>query len=222
MVIIGLSSVPAGGKSTVAAHLADLGATWINADRIAHTVLEMPEVTQRVIDYFGAAIIGVQGKIDRQQLAKQVFGDDDSSLQGLRYLESVIHPSTRQLMIEMITLADQADAFAVTLDVPLLFESNWAISCDEILFIDTPSRIQSLEAQRRGWSTEALNLRQSRQWPIDEKRRLSTRVVPNDGTVQELKASITEFWQELTIHSNRASAEQPRDPHCHPSRQRTH
>ena len=218
MVIIGLSSVPAGGKSTVAAHLADLGATWINADRVAHEVLETPEVTARVVAYFGATIIGSQGQIDRRQLAKKVFGDDDSSRQGLRYLESLIHPFTRQLMTEMITQADQANACAVTLDVPLLFESGWAASCDEILFIDTPQRIQSNEAERRGWSAESLKLRQTRQLPSEDKRRLSTRTIPNNGTLADLKSQITMFWQQLTANLATIPASQSRDPHCHPFR----
>ena len=221
MVIIGLASVPAGGKSTVAAHLADLGATWINADRVAHAVLEMPAVSQLVLSYFGPTIIGAQGQIDRQKLAKKVFGDDDSSRQGLRYLESVVHPSTRQLMTEMITQADQANACAVTLDVPLLYESGWAASCDEILFIDTPIQIQSSEANRRGWSEEALNLRQARQWPIEDKRRLSTRIIPNNGTVEDLKSQITIFWQALVAELGCNSSSQTPDPHCHPFRQRT-
>jgi len=222
MVIIGLSSVPAGGKSTVAAHLADLGATWINADRVAHSVLETPAITQLVGDYFGSSIIGSQGQIDRRQLAKKVFGDDDPSRQGLRYLESLIHPSTRQLMTEMITQADQANACAVTLDVPLLFESGWAASCDEILFIDTPQRIQSREAERRGWSAETLILRQSRQMPIEDKRRLSTRSIPNDGALEDLKSQITMFWHELTTALARSQESNIVDPHCHPFRQRIH
>ena len=222
MVIIGLSSVPAGGKSTVAAHLADLGATWINADRVAHSVLETPEITKLIVAYFGAAIVDKQGQIDRRQLAKKVFGDDDSSRQGLRYLESVIHPSTRQLMTEMITQADQANACAVTLDVPLLFESGWAASCDEILFIDTPQRIQSSEAERRGWTAETLKLRQSRQMSVEDKRRLSTRIIPNNGTLEDLKLQITMFWQELTADLLNIPESQTADPHCHPFRQRTH
>ncbi len=52
--VIGLAAAPAGGKSTVARILADLGAVWINADKLAHNVLEQPAARQQLIDQWAS------------------------------------------------------------------------------------------------------------------------------------------------------------------------
>jgi dephospho-CoA kinase len=78
MIVLGIVGSPAGGKSTVAAYLQELGATWINADQIARGVLEEDEVQQQLIDHFGSDIAASDGRIDRSKLASRVFGDDDA------------------------------------------------------------------------------------------------------------------------------------------------
>ncbi len=65
MIVVGLVGTPAGGKSTVAAYLQELGATWINADLIAREVLEEDEVQAQVIGHFGSEITDSGGRIDR-------------------------------------------------------------------------------------------------------------------------------------------------------------
>lgn len=222
MIIIGIVGVPAGGKSTVAAELAALGATWINADRIAHQVLQSPEVVAGVVDFFGPEMVDENGKIDRRQLGNRVFGDDDRSARGLRYLESVIHPPTRRIINEQLAAADAANVPAVVLDIPLLFENGWANQCDEVWFIDTAPAIQLAAAQRRGWSAEALQSRQSRQMPSEEKRRLSTRIIPNHESLQALTSRVKKLWDDCV---NASAIERPQsstENHCHPIRPRDH
>lgn len=222
MIIIGVAAAPAGGKSTVAARLADLGATWINADRIAHEVLEMPAVSRGVIEYFGQGIVGPDGKIERHKLGKLVFGDDDASRAGLRYLESLIHPPTRRLILERIEAARLGKSPAAVLDVPLLFENDWASVCDEIWFVDTHPEIQKQEANRRGWSAETLARRQSRQLPLADKRRLSTRIIPNHGTLKDLTGHVDKLWRDCVIASATDTSQLPLDTHCQPSKPRGH
>jgi dephospho-CoA kinase len=222
MKIIGVAAAPAGGKSTVAAHLAELGATWINADKIAHDVLQMPHVLAQIIHHFGSEIMGADGKIDRHKLGKLVFGDDDHSRSGLRYLESLIHPPTRELILKKIAAAREAGSLAVVLDIPLLFENGWASECDEIWFIDTAPEIQNQAAERRGWSAETLARRQARQLSITEKRRLSTRIIPNHGTLSELTGHVDKIWRDCVNASATDTSQLPLDSHCQPSRPRGH
>jgi len=220
MIVIGVVAVPAGGKSTVAGYLADLGATWINADRIAHDVLQKPEIAAQAIDHFGEKIVASDGRIDRTALGRLVFGDDEHSTQGLRYLESIIHPATRKIILERLIDADRSNSIAAVLDVPLLFESGWANQCDEVWFIDTPESIQAAEAIRRGWTLEKLKLRQSRQLPIEEKRRLSTRLIPNDGTLESLKTRVEKIWTDCVLSTAVDAPQSTSENHCHPSRTR--
>lgn len=198
MIIIGVCGAPASGKSAVAAALHRLGAVWVNADAISHTVLADPEVVSQLVMRFGNAIVGADGKIDRPTLGQIVFGDDESAKTALRYLESVVHPETRRRMKEEIGRASDADAIAVVLDVPLLFESQWDRCCDEIWFVDTPRSQVVRAANERGWSVENLDKRISNQLSLDEKRRRATRVIDNSGSLEHLNETVKVLWDRLT------------------------
>lgn len=195
MILIGVCGQPAGGKSAVSAILQRLGAVWINADRIAHEVLANSAVIDQLVMRFGHAIFDADGKIDRPTLGRIVFGDDEAARGSLRYLESVVHPPTRERMRAEIASAIQSDSQVVVLDVPLLFESQWDIWCDEVWFVDTPRQRVIDAAKQRGWSVEMLDKRISNQFSIDEKRRLSTRIIDNHGSMKQLQASIDVWWQ---------------------------
>lgn len=197
MILVGICGQPAGGKSTVAAILQRLGAAWVNADRIAHEVLANSVVIDQLVMRFGRAILGADGKIDRPTLGRIVFGDDEAAKTALRYLETVVHPETRDRMKTEIANAIDKNVSVVVLDVPLLFESEWDVWCDEIWFIDTPRRTVVSAAQWRGWSVEMLDKRISNQFGIDEKRRLATRIIDNHGSLEQLEASIGAWWQRV-------------------------
>lgn len=197
MIVIGICGLPAGGKSAVAETLQQLGAVWINADQIAHQVLDVAEVQQQLVRQFGSAILRADGKIDRPRLAAIVFGDDAPARAALRYLESVVHPPTRTMIIQQIAAALQNDAAAVGLDVPLLLESQWDLWCDEIWYVETAESLRLAAAANRGWTVEMLERRTARQMHADEKRRQSTRVIPNHTTLEQLRLLVASEWQQL-------------------------
>ncbi len=197
MILIGICGQPAGGKSAVAAILQRLGAVWINADRIAHEVLANSAVIDQLVMRFGPAILDADGKIDRPTLGRIVFGDDEAAKTALRYLETVVHPKTRDRMKTEIANAIDEDAPVIVLDVPLLFESQWDVWCDEVWFIDTPRQTVVNAAKQRGWSVEMLDKRISNQFGIDEKRRLATRIIDNHGSLKQLEASVGAWWQRV-------------------------
>lgn len=100
-------------------------------------------------------------------------------------------------MIQAIAAALQADAAAVVLDVPLLLESQWDLWCDEIWYVETAESIRLAAATRRGWTTETLERRTARQMHRDEKRRLSTRQLANQASLEQLRAQVAAEWQQL-------------------------
>lgn len=194
MVVIGVCGYPAGGKSAVSAILERLGAVWVDADTISHHVLELPETIQLVIRQFGTAVLGVDGKIDRPSLGRIVFGDDEGAKNALRYLESIIHPRTRAEIRGRVSLAIAQRRPAVVLDIPLLFEGGWDAWCDEVWFVDTPKGLILTLAAKRGWDPETLDRRIGRQLAADEKRRLSTRIIDNRGSLDDLNSMIETWW----------------------------
>ena len=212
MFILGIVGSPAGGKSTVAGRLQELGAEWINADLVARGVLEQADVQQQLIDHFGDQITGSDGHIDRGKLASEVFGDDDASRRALKYLEGVLHPRTRQRIAERLRECAQRGVAGVVLDVPLLFKSGWDQSCDEIWCVDSDRSIRMKRAADRGWDPNELARREANQVSIEEKKRLSNFVILNNGSLDELYKTVDRLW---TSFLNRdANVSPPSSSHC--------
>lgn len=200
MLVIGLVGPPAGGKSTVAQTLMDLGASWLDADRLAHQVLRQPETVAKLEEFFGPDLL-VDGQVDRKWLANQVFGTDPNSRHKLEYLESSVHPPTRQLLQQRLIEAKNRNAPAAVLDVPLLLESGWDVYCDEIWCLNTSVEQRSGWIGQRGWSPEMLQQREARQLPLSEKMRLSSRTIPNDNGLQDLIQDVQKLWYQLDARS---------------------
>ena len=209
--MIGVVGSPAGGKSTVAKLLQDHGATWINADLLARSVLEESEVQRQLIDHFGADVTDSGGRISRQKLAGRVFGDDDHKRAALTYLESVIHPRTRDLITQRLQEASDQGAVAAILDVPLLFESQWDRCCDEIWCIDSSAANRLARVGERGWDQDELRRREESQLSIASKRQLSSRLIRNDGTLEQLGETIGDLWSSLVKRQSEHSS----DRSCH-------
>jgi len=70
--IIGILGGVGSGKSTVAAEFAKLGCAVIDADEIAHELLDKPSVKKKVVSFFSDAVLSRRGKIDRKKLANIV------------------------------------------------------------------------------------------------------------------------------------------------------
>lgn len=218
MIVLGIVGTPAGGKSTVAERLVELGATWINADLIAKGVLERAEVQSDLKQHFGEAIVDKQGVIDRVKLASLVFGDDDASRRRLDYLESRIHPETKKLITAQLFRSEKRGDAVAILDVPLLFKSAWDRSCDEIWCVDADEDIRIERVRSRGWTAEQLRAREKNQLDISEKTRLSTRVILNNGTLNQLNETISTLWSSL-VRRHSASSD---TAHClDPTRRKT-
>lgn len=210
MIVLGIVGSPAGGKSTVAKYLQELGATWINADLIARDVLEQADVQAQVLAHFGPEIAGKDGRIDRSLLADRVFGDDDAKRAGLSYLESLIHPRTRQRITAQLRNRRRQKAEVAILDVPLLFKSGWDKSCDEIWCVDSDRNLRSMRVRGRGWDDDELRDREANQLDIEEKKRLSTTVILNNGTLEQLFETIDRLWSSLLQRHGR----EIEDLHC--------
>lgn len=198
MIVIGIVGPPAGGKSTVARQLVEMGAVWLDADRLAHQVLNQESVIEALVGYFGLEVLE-EGKINRKWLATQVFGDDLESRQRLQWLEAVVHPPTRLLLQQKLIEATKNGVPAAVLDVPLLFESNWDVYCDQIWCLVTPLQKRQSWLHERGWTVEELKKREARQLPISEKKRLSTHILQNDGSSEELRSQVAKLAAKIGL-----------------------
>jgi dephospho-CoA kinase len=196
--VIGLVGGIGSGKSTLAACLVELGCVLIDADAIAHELLQTEAVRGELVSWWGPQVCGDDGGIDRAAVAKIVFAD--GAERGR--LESLIHPLVKQACREAIDQADQADR-GVVLDAPLLIEAGLEAWCDVLVFVDAPAAARLERARARsGWDGHETARREQLQIPLDEKRRRSDHVIVNAEDPTALRRQAAGLLDQLYPRSD--------------------
>jgi dephospho-CoA kinase len=157
MTIIGLIGRIGAGKSTVARRFAAHGAHVIDADRIAHEVLEEPDVIRQIADRFGADVLDTDGRIRRRAVADRVFGPTPDHARGLEWLESLVHPRVRRRITAELAAVRARESghggdAVVVLDVPLLVQAGWADRCDRLVEVTCEEEVRRQRLAARHWS----------------------------------------------------------------------
>jgi len=198
--IIGILGGIGSGKSTVAAEFAKLGCKVIDADRIAHELLDEPSVKARVVGLFGRTVLDSEGKIDREKLAGVVFVDADK----LQSLNEIIHPLVLQRAQELIKQY-QADVGAVrepplraiVLDMPLLVEVGWDKRCDRLIFVDCEQKLRLDRAKKLGFDKNQVKIRENFQISLDSKANLADNTIENNSDFSVLARQVTDIFSYI-------------------------
>jgi len=196
---VGLTGGIASGKSTVAAELAALGATVIDADALARQVVAPDsEGLSEVVAAFGEGVLTSTGEMDRAAVGQIVFGDADARVR----LNAIIHPRVRaeaaRLRREAIAAAD-GDRAVVVQDIPLLVETGQAERFDVVIVVEAPieERVRRM-ASDRGMAEADARARIDAQATDDERAAVADVVLRNDSTPEELIRAVRTVWRELT------------------------
>ena len=129
MKIIGLTGSIATGKSSVSDMFRCLKIPVHDADKVVHNFLGPNGLAVLdIINEFGS--VGHLDKgIDRQKLGNIIFSDPEAK----NKLELIIHPLVWQNRNKFIKQMKLQNRKVVVLDIPLLFETESSIVCDEII-----------------------------------------------------------------------------------------
>lgn len=130
MKVIGLTGGTGSGKGVVSRSLEEAGAVIVDADRIAHEIIEKGKPAyQEIIAYYGDGILDAEGNIIRKKLGEIVFHDAEK----LAFLNQCTHKYIKQEIVRQIDAAKQVGtARAVILDAPLLLEVGLESVCDAV------------------------------------------------------------------------------------------
>ena len=139
MLIIGLTGQTGAGKSTVSKILEKYGCYHIDADKVAHDILENDkEVQEKLKERFGEDIIDKDGKINRKILAARAFADNESTLA----LNAITHPAVNNKIQNIIMVQKEYGTKAVIIDAIALFESGEAKLCDYTVAVTAPRDVR--------------------------------------------------------------------------------
>jgi dephospho-CoA kinase len=200
MKIIGLTGGIASGKSTVSRALRELGAIIIDADEVAHAIIEPGKPAWKdIVEHFGLGVLNPDQTIDREKLGAIVFNDPEK----LQVLNQITHPRVGEQFKQMIKdiKSQQADA-VLFIEVPLLYETHMDRICDEVwvVWVDEETQIQRL-MKRDGLSREDALKRIDAQMSLDEKARRADFVIDNRFSVEETIESATIYYNNIISKS---------------------
>ena len=189
--VIGLTGLTCSGKSLVAGRFHELGAHVIDVDKVGHAVLEDLQVTARVAERFGEAILAANGTVDRRRLGKLVFSDP----QALSDLEAIVHPLMRERV--QSEAATHCQDQPVVIDAALLHPIGLDTLCSAIFVVESPLTLRQERAAGRGWETSECSRRDERLIETMERiREEADCVLDNSSSPESLTEFATRIWKE--------------------------
>ena len=194
MLTIGLTGGIGSGKSTVTKILADLGAPIIDADKVGHAIYAPGgPAYDDMIAAFGTGILADDRTIDRRKLGPIVFADPAA----LKRLNSIVHPKMFARMREMIdAMRAGGEAKPIVVEAAILIEANWLPLFNEVwLVVASKERVIERVERDRGLAREQTEARIKAQLSDDERRKHASIVIVNDGTIDDLRATLAEVWR---------------------------
>ncbi|MCG7898929.1 MAG: dephospho-CoA kinase [Candidatus Thiodiazotropha lotti] len=196
MLTVALTGGIGSGKSAVSNHFDSLGVPVIDADRLAHQMVQpgSPALTQ-IETAFGEHLIDQQGRLNRGALREIVFNDPTQR----KRLESILHPPIRQAMEDWV---EQQTAPYVILVIPLLFETGQQDIAQRILVVDCEESLQYQRVAQRDNLDES-EIAQILASQVDRQTRLegADDIIENNGDLAALTKATERMHQAYLVLS---------------------
>ena len=175
------------GKSTAAGLLRGRGLPVVDSDVIAREIVEPGQpVLAQIRRQFGKEIIGEDGRLRRDELARRVFADAVAR----RDLEALLHPRIREIwQAQLKSWRDERRPVAVAV-IPLLFETNAQSCFDATICVACSGPTQRRRLRERGWSDMQIDQRNAAQLPVGQKLLLADYAVWTEGPLDVHEAQL--------------------------------
>ncbi len=177
------------GKSTVARLFLDDDFVLIDADKIAHNMLDIHQ--DKIVELFGDGYIS-EGRVDRKALGSLIFSNKEEKLR----LEGLLHPL---IFEEIQKQASEQDKLKkpYLIDIPLFFETK-RYPIEKTIVVYTP-RDKQLERlmERDGSSKKEAQQRIDSQIDIEEKKHLGTYIINNSQELKHLQQEYDRVKKEI-------------------------
>ena len=174
MKTFGLTGGVGMGKSTAAELLRARGVPVVDTDDLARSVVEPGQPALREVQaVFGQNIVGPDGQLRRDELARLVF----SNVRARQKLEAILHPRIQELWsAQLATWRAEGRDLAVVV-IPLLFETQAETHFDAVICVACSAATQKQRLLARGWTPAECAQRIAAQWPVEQKMTRANYVV---------------------------------------------
>ncbi|HWY05163.1 MAG TPA: dephospho-CoA kinase [Candidatus Acidoferrum sp.] len=212
MLKVGLTGGIAAGKSVVGEMLVALGAHLVQADRIAHSLMQPGEaVYNEVVRHFGREILNRDGSVNRAKLAEAAFGPAASE-QGvsriqpsrIEELNRIVHPVVIRNQEAWLEETGRQDPHAVAIvEAALILEAGTGDRFDRLIVVTCSAEQRvSRFAARQKIDLEAARKevvrRMAVQLPDEEKIKVADYVIDNSGALAQTREQVRQVWGKLS------------------------
>ncbi len=180
------------GKSTTIKILESQGYKILDADKIAHQLLQ--EHRFEIAQHFGSDILE-KDILNRKKLGAIVFQNTNE----LKWLEDFLHPLIRECMLQKAYKLEKNHQ-AYFLDIPLFFEvgGKKCYPVSKVVLIYAPRVLQIERLLERDKLKEAEILqRLACQMDIEQKRTMSDYIIDNSSSLKDLNKQVERFLKTL-------------------------
>ena len=206
MLKVGLTGGIASGKTIVGEMFVDLGAHLVQADLIAHELMQPGQsVYYEVVAHFGREILNYDGSVNRSKLAEAAFGRASStSPSRVEELNRIVHPAVVRRQEEWMEEMGRQDPNAVAMvEAALILEAGAAKRFDRLIVVTcTDEQRVTRFAARHKLALDAarkeVERRMAAQLPESAKIKAANYVIDNSGSLDHTREQVRQVWQNLS------------------------
>ena len=206
MLKVGLTGGIASGKTIVGEMFVDLGAHLVQADLIAHELMQPGQsVYYEVVAHFGREILNYDGNVNRSKLAEAAFGRASSTAPSrVEELNRIVHPAVVRRQEEWMEEMGRQDSNAVAIvEAALILEAGAAKRFDRLIVVTcTDEQRVTRFAARHKLALDAarkeVERRMAAQLSESAKIKAANYVIDNSGTLDQTREQVRQVWQNLS------------------------
>ena len=201
---LGLTGGIASGKTAVAAMLREMGFAVLDADSLAHKLIEPGQPAyDEVVRDFGASILDTDKRVNRAKLAAMVFADPAK----LARLNAILHPRVETIVHQKFAeWSRNGTRDAAFVEAALLVEAGYHKNLDGLVVTWCRPEQQLERLRARGFSDEDARRRIAAQLPVAEKLRHATEKIDCSGSLEATRAQVAALAAKLRRPSKELSS----------------
>jgi dephospho-CoA kinase len=212
MLKVGLTGGIAAGKSVVGEMFVAHGAYLVQADRIAHSLMQPGQpVYNEVVRHFGREILNPDMSVNRARLAEAAFGSpasspdkgEDKRESRIDELNRIVHPAVIRSQDEWLQAVGRKNPHAVAIvEAALILEAGLKDHFDRLIVVICKAEQRAERfAARQKFDLEAarkeVERRMAAQLPDEEKIKAADFVIDNSGSLDGTREQVGNVWEKL-------------------------
>ena len=213
MLKVGLTGGIAAGKSVVGEMFVGLGAYLVQADNIAHRLMQPGEaVYAAVVKHFGPGILNPDGTLNRARLAEAAFepqGATGNTRSRVEELNRIVHPAVIQRQEDWMEEVGRRDPQAIAIvEAALILEPGAGPRFDRLVVVTCrpEQRVQRwagrIQVDEQAARHEVMR-RMAAQLPDEEKVKAADYVIDNSGSLDETRKQVQAVYTKLRAEARK-------------------